>query len=94
MTVYFIECMLAKQGRQMVYFQTDNPNLGKFWRILLMEDVGIFYGRLVYIFYFHLVYFEAIWYILWLFGIFFPFWYVLTRKIWQPCCKVQIEKMH
>jgi hypothetical protein len=49
-----------------------------------MEHVGIFYG--------HFVYFTAIWYtlwpyvtyILWLFGIFFPFWYVSPRKIWQP----------
>jgi hypothetical protein len=38
-----------------------------------------------------LVYFTAIWYILWTlgifcgkFGIFFRFWLVLTRKIWQP----------
>jgi hypothetical protein len=44
---------------------------------IAMEDVGI-------------VYFTAIWYILWPFGIFsayldfFPFWYVLARKIWQP----------
>jgi hypothetical protein len=41
-----------------------------------MEDVGIFYG--------HLVYFTVIWYILWYFGIFFPFWYVAPRKIWHP----------
>jgi hypothetical protein len=28
----------------------------------------------------------AIWYILWSFGIFFPrLWYVVPRKIWQPC---------
>jgi hypothetical protein len=33
----------------------------------------------------------AVWYILWPFGnleeiwnIFFPFWYILSRKIWQP----------
>jgi hypothetical protein len=33
----------------------------------------------------------AIWYILWpfdifcgYFGIFFPFWFVIPRKIWQP----------
>jgi hypothetical protein len=26
----------------------------------------------------------AIWHILWLFGIFFPFCYVVARKIWQP----------
>jgi hypothetical protein len=40
-----------------------------------MEVVGLFYG--------HLVYFTAIWYILLLFGIFSPFWYVVPRKIWQ-----------
>jgi hypothetical protein len=52
----------------------------QFWSILkglAMEDAGIFYS--------HLVYFTAIWYILWLFGISFPFWYVVPRQIWQPC---------
>jgi hypothetical protein len=29
----------------MAYFPTENPNLGKFWRVL---HVGIFYGRWVY----------------------------------------------
>jgi hypothetical protein len=57
-----------------------------------MEDVGIFFGHLVYfvaiwyilwpigIFCGHLVYFVTIWYILWL-GIWFifPFWYVVPR---------------
>jgi hypothetical protein len=47
-----------------------------------MEDVGILYSHLVYlrpngIFYGHLVDFVAI-------GYFFPFWYILPRKIWQP----------
>jgi hypothetical protein len=49
-----------------------------------MEVVGIFYG--------HLVYFTAIWYILCPFGIcygnlvYFPlFWYVVSSNIWQPC---------
>jgi hypothetical protein len=46
----------------MVYFQTKNPNLGKFWRVLAMEDAGIYYG--------HLVNFLAFWYILWNYGIF------------------------
>jgi hypothetical protein len=32
-----------------------------------------------------LVYFVALWDILWLFGVFFLFWYVVPRKIWQPC---------
>jgi hypothetical protein len=30
----------------------------------------------------------AIWYILWTFGIFFPFWYVVPINIWQPCFQV------
>jgi hypothetical protein len=41
--------------------------------------------------------FTAILYILWTFGIFcghlvifFPFWYVEPRKIWQPCTRPEI----
>jgi hypothetical protein len=34
--------------------------------------IGLFYGRLVY--------FMAIWSILWPFGIFFPFWNICTMK--------------
>jgi hypothetical protein len=30
------------------------------------------------------VYFVAIWYGLWSFGIFFPFWYVVPRKSGNP----------
>jgi ABC-type spermidine/putrescine transport system permease subunit II len=44
-----------------------------------MEDVGIVYG--------HLVYFTAIWYVLWPFRIFYghlvyfsPFWYVAQKE--------------
>jgi hypothetical protein len=50
---------------------------------LRMENVGIFCANLEYI--------AAIWYILWSFGnfvailYFFPFWYIVSRKIWQPC---------
>jgi hypothetical protein len=51
---------------------------------LAMSDVGIFYD--------HFVYFSAKWHILWRFGtfggghlyIFFRFWYIVPRKIWQP----------
>jgi hypothetical protein len=39
----------------MVYFQTKNPDLDKYFEDLAMEDVGIFYG--------HLVYSTVIWYI-------------------------------
>jgi hypothetical protein len=71
------------QGCQMVYFQTKNQNLGNFlgscngrccifmnnWSIL--QPFGKLYG--------HLVQFVVIWYIS-------PrFWYVVPRKIWQPC---------
>jgi hypothetical protein len=37
-----------------------------------LEKVGIVYD--------HLYYFMAVWYGLWSFGIFFPFWYVWTKK--------------
>jgi hypothetical protein len=46
----------------MVYFQTKNLDLGKFCRVLAIEDIGIFCGRLCQ-FYGHLVYFMVIWYI-------------------------------
>jgi hypothetical protein len=48
-----------------------------------MEDFGKFYG--------HLVYFTAIWYSSWLFGTFFQFWYVVTKKIWQPWVTLEKE---
>jgi hypothetical protein len=51
---------MVAEGCQMAYFQTKNHNFGTFLEGLAMEDVGIFYG--------HLVYFVAIWCILWLFG--------------------------
>jgi hypothetical protein len=68
----------SEQGCRMVYFQTKNPNLGKFWRFLA------FLG--------HSVNFPAIWYILCHFGIFwghlvcFPRCgiHIVPRKIWQP----------
>jgi hypothetical protein len=82
---------------QMVYFQTKNPNLGKFWRelqwkmLVFLWTFGLLYG--------HLVYFMDIWYIFRTFGLpflrtfeifwsnlvnFFPVWDVVPRQIWQP----------
>jgi hypothetical protein len=57
----------------MAYFQTKNPHLGTFcWALYVMEDVILFYGRLVY--------FESIWDIL-LFGTSLArFWCVCTKK--------------
>jgi hypothetical protein len=48
---------LLTQGCQMAYFQTENPNLGKFWMVLQWKI-------LVY------MYYMAIWSILQLFDIF------------------------
>jgi hypothetical protein len=63
----------------MVSFQAKNPNLGTFWR----ENVDIFYGRLEY--------FTVIGDIVGPFATFcdnlvhvFRFWYIVSRKIWQP----------
>jgi hypothetical protein len=51
------------QGCQMACFQTKNPNLGKFWRVLLRK---IFvYFMTIWFIYGHWKYFMAIWYILW-----------------------------
>jgi hypothetical protein len=82
----------------LVYVTAIGNFFWPFWYILW--SFSIFCGHLVYfvviwyilwsfgIFCGHLVYFVVIWYILWLFGIFSPFWYVVPRKIWQPCCAV------
>jgi hypothetical protein len=72
----------------MVYLLTKItilPSQMYIWEGLRMEIVGMFYVRLVYIpydhlvnFTVHLVNFTDIWY-------FFQFWYAAPRKIWQPC---------
>jgi hypothetical protein len=62
---------------------------GIFSKILIWADFGgtcIKWKTLVYFKVIWSTMFAAFWYILWLFGIFFPFWYVVPRKIWQPCC--------
>jgi hypothetical protein len=56
------------QGCQVVYFQTKNPNLGKFWRVLqwrrcwlILWPFGLFYCHFVGIYNGHVVYFVNIW---------------------------------
>jgi hypothetical protein len=51
--------------------------------VLAVEAVGTLYG--------HLVYFAAIWFILWLFGI-FPILVSVPRKIWQPCSPILLRR--
>jgi hypothetical protein len=72
----FCSPMYIEQSCQMAYFQTQNPNLGKFWRDLK-------WNMLVYILYGHLVYFVASRFILWFLVYFFPFRYVVPRIIWH-----------
>jgi hypothetical protein len=68
----------------MAYFQTKNPNLGKILKGQGMEKAIIYYV--------HLQYITAIWYILIInilqfnaYLVLFPrFWYIVSRKIWQP----------
>jgi hypothetical protein len=43
-------------------FSNQKSQFGKILKGLAMEDVGIFYGQLVYLFYGHFVYFVVIWY--------------------------------
>jgi hypothetical protein len=71
--------IVGEQGCQMVYFQTKNPNLGKFWRVLdwkkfisFLWPFGTFYG--------YLGYFTTIWYILYSFVTFGPVLVSCTKK--------------
>jgi hypothetical protein len=64
-------------------FSNQKSKFAKFLEGPAMEDYGLFYG--------HLVLFTVFCYLLWTFGIvrgnlvyFFPFWYFVPRKIWQP----------
>jgi hypothetical protein len=55
------ERMVAdKQGCQMVYFQTKNPNLGKNVEDLKCKTL-VYVGMSFGIFYSHLIFFMAIW---------------------------------
>jgi hypothetical protein len=56
-------------------------------------DFGIFkYEMLVYFMAICIcTYFMAVWYILWLLGVFFPF---VPRQIWQPCRMPQLRSAY
>jgi hypothetical protein len=75
----------SSQDCQMVYFQTKNPNLGKFWSVLqrkmMVNFMSIWSILLPFrIFYIH----TAIWYVLWSFLYIFPVLVGCIKKIWQP----------
>jgi hypothetical protein len=67
----------------MVSFRTKNQNFGGScngicWYILwpFVQLSG------------HLAYFMAMWHMFPRFGTFYPFWYVVPRKNWQPCIEL------
>jgi hypothetical protein len=64
----------------------QKSHFGEILEGLAKEDVCIFYC--------HSVYCRVIWYILWpflyIFCIFFPIWYVVRIKIWQPYWKIDL----
>jgi hypothetical protein len=83
---HFYDFLTSDRGCQMVYCQTKNSSLDTFWRVLqwkmLMYFKDIWSILLPFdIFYDHLVYFVVIWLV------FSPFWYIIQRKIWQPCVR-------
>jgi hypothetical protein len=61
----------------MAYFQTKNPNLGKFWMVLEWKELVYFKATrsIILPFYGHSVYFVVIWY--------FPRFGMSYQKIWQ-----------
>jgi hypothetical protein len=89
-----------RQGCQMEYFQTKDPILGKFWRVLQWK-MSVYLMAIWYISLpigkvnGHLVHFVVIWNILWSFGTFCDhlehfvvIWYIFSRfgiLYWQPC---------
>jgi hypothetical protein len=66
---------IESQGCQMVYFQTQNPNLGKFFR-------AVEWNRMVHSIPTHLEYITTIRYILWLFGNLVKIWYMHFLPFW------------
>jgi hypothetical protein len=80
----------ADQVCQMAYFQTKNPDLGKFWRVLQWKML-VFYMAIW-------VYFIAIWYFcghyvyLWLFGVFFRYGMVYQAKSGNPAADAKLTK--
>jgi hypothetical protein len=80
---------ISNQGCQMVYFQTQNPNLGKYLRAL--DWKMLIYFIAIWNILRTLGYFMTIWYILCSFVTFFRFWVSCTKQIWQPCIYLTYE---
>jgi hypothetical protein len=66
----------------MLYFQTKNLNLGKFWRAL--ESKMLVYFMVIWNILLPLVISSGHLVMLCHFVMLWPFWYIVSRKIWQP----------
>jgi hypothetical protein len=73
-----VTLIMFEQGCQMVYFQTQNPNLGKFGRVLRWKMLVDFMAILSILRTFGI--FMVIWYILWPIGIFIPVLVCFIKK--------------
>jgi hypothetical protein len=62
----------------MAHFQTKNPNLGEFWRVLRKNMLVYFMGIWSILLPFRIL--VAIWYILWMFSIYFPVLVSCSKK--------------
>jgi hypothetical protein len=76
-------------------FSKPKSRFGQILEGLELENVGIFYGHIIrpfVLFHGHLVYFMAIWYILWplvnlvaICMVYFPpFWHIVSKKSVSP----------
>jgi hypothetical protein len=68
-------------------FSNQTTNFGTFWEGSRKEK-NIFYDHLVY-FVAILFIFWQFWYNLWHSVVLSPFWYIVSRKIWQPWLRVE-----
>jgi hypothetical protein len=77
-------------------FTIQNPNLGKFWRALELKM--LVYFILVFLCPFGICYWYFVYFLVICcnFVYFHPFWYIMSRKIWQPCsgARHHIERGH
>jgi hypothetical protein len=85
-TSLLLASVQAGVARWCIYFRTKIHNFRVLWKAFGFKIFGTFYDHLVYwvyivaVFYGNLVYFMVLCY-------FSPFWYIVSRKIWQPWFK-------
>jgi hypothetical protein len=84
-------CKWPLVGCQMVSFPTKKSQFLNILGGLKMEHFAIVRSHSVHFVHSYLEYVMALWYIFWSFGIFFPVWYFVPRKIWQSCVTSLIE---